>query len=101
MGDRFYQQQYGVTMGALPNPKRSTTVKRSKSEMAAILGIGGIDKLLAEDMQRLLLLDNFAVVDMPAGRLKKPYIDACLEIHQDVDWSKLTVAILKNVINSS
>ena len=104
MGDRFYQQQYGTTMGALAEPKRravtSSGAKETKASMAATIGITGIDKLLVADLRKLMLLDDFPKLTMPTGRLKKPYIDECLKIHQDVDWSKLTVAILKNVINS-
>lgn len=101
MGDRFYQQQYSVTLGSLPQPRKVTRTKQSKAEMAATIGIAGIDKLLAEDLQRLILVDEFPALVMPTGRLKKPYINECLKIHQDVDWSKLTVATLKNVINNS
>ena len=101
MGDRFYQQQTGRTMGALAEPRRKSTEKKStKADLAGMIGITGIDKLLMDDLQILIALDEFPTLTMPSGRLKKPYIDECSKIHPDVDWSKLTIAILKNVINN-
>jgi hypothetical protein len=100
MGDRFYQQQYGTTMGALAEPLRPTK-SLTKAELVLI---PGTEKLLVKDLHRLRLVNldfvnlDFVSLELPTGRLKAPYIAQCQKIDPEINWSKLTVANLKEVI---
>tara|TARA_R110000744_G_scaffold158870_1_gene274916 strand:+ start:619 stop:924 length:306 start_codon:yes stop_codon:yes gene_type:complete len=95
MGDRFYQQQYGTTMGALAEPLRPTK-SLTKAELVLI---PGTEKLLVKDLHRLRLVNlDFVTLELPTGRLKAPYIAQCQKIDPEINWSKLTVANLKEVI---
>tara|TARA_R110000822_G_scaffold12171_18_gene44134 strand:+ start:378 stop:683 length:306 start_codon:yes stop_codon:yes gene_type:complete len=95
MGDRFYQQQYGTTMGALAEPLRPTK-SLTKAELVLI---PGTEKLLVKDLHRLRLVNlDFVSLELPTGRLKAPYIAQCKKIDPEINWSKLTVANLKEVI---
>tara|TARA_R110000764_G_scaffold164083_2_gene251162 strand:- start:1802 stop:2107 length:306 start_codon:yes stop_codon:yes gene_type:complete len=95
MGDRFYQQQYGTTMGALAEPLRPTK-SLTKAELVLI---PGTEKLLVKDLHRLRLVNlDFVSLEIPTGRLKAPYIAQCQKIDPEINWSKLTVANLKEVI---
>jgi|TARA_R110000744_G_scaffold380026_1_gene499504 hypothetical protein len=96
MGDRFYQQQYGTTMGALAEPVRPTK-SMTKAELVLL---SGTEKLLVKDLHRLRLvnLEFVTTLELPTGRLKAPYITQCEKIDPDINWSKLTVANLKEVI---
>lgn len=99
MSDRFYQQQTGRTMGALAEPVRKV-VPVSKAQMVSIIGIEGIEGLLVIDLQKLLVTNFDVALEMPDGRLKAPYIKECKRLNDDVNWSKLTIESLKNVIYS-
>ena len=93
MGDRFYTQQLAYL------PKEASS---SKTGLADTLGISGLNKLLSADLQRLSITGfSSAEVTMPSGRLKAPYIEQCNKLNDTVDWSKLTVAVLKEVINAN
>ena len=93
MGDRFYTQQLES------RPKEAST---SKTGLANILGISGLSKLLAADLQRLSVQGfSNTQVTMPSGRLKAPYIAQCNKLNDTVDWSKLTVAVLREVIDAN
>ena len=105
MGDRFYQQQKQY-LGTCPGDKTpgrrkapGAPKKLTKAEIAEKLGIPGVEKLLVVDLQKLTDVKSVSNLSMPEGRLKKPYIEVCSMIHNEVDWSKLTVANLKEVIS--
>lgn len=106
MGDRFYQQQTGATVGCLPNrrdTKRKTVTEKapSKAELAERLGISDLEKLLTKDLILLDVGQFNKLLTVPTGRLKAPYIAECKKINDKVDWSKLTVKTLLQVIKHS
>jgi hypothetical protein len=96
MGDRFYQQQYNLKQGqGMPEVKAK---KLSKAELAQNLGNPAYEKLLVKDLEKLALHTGRFTGELPEGRLKKPYIDAAKQINEEVDWSKLTVKELKEIL---
>lgn len=100
MGDRFYQQQL-KTLGTCPGDGKNKKPKRlTKDEILTDFKVKGIKKLLVKDIELLLGLKEFPVLEMPEGRLKAPYIEQCKKIHEDVNWAKLTVSDMKEVIAS-
>lgn len=113
MGDRFYQQQLdalGTCPGFIGKRARkrgygsSSTPKAprlTKKDLAAELGIAGIDKLLMPCLDTLIRTPYTGDgLVMPTGRLKQPYIDSLVAFYPQVDWSKCTVATLKAAINN-
>lgn len=103
MGDRFYQQQYQKTLGSLPEPAKPGTTKtkrRTKDDFVKELGTESIRKLLLTDLTKLSFIDFVEVptLQIPGGRLKKPYIEVCNQVCEDIDWKKLTVAEIKDFI---
>lgn len=101
MGDRFYQQQIAA-IGDCPGSTKSKTKPPkapTKPEMVERLGIKGLDKLRIPELQALTLAwESHPGLEMPEGRLKKPYVDECAKL-AEVDWSRCTIATLKEVIN--
>lgn len=101
MGDRFYQQQSGQTCGALAQVARrpaTSSVRRTKADIANEIGCPALEKLTKDDLVKLSAVELKLNVDMPTGRLKKPYLELCNELHDDVDWKKLTVRDLVAVL---
>lgn len=104
MGERFYRQQIaaigtcpGDTKGKL---KEAKPKRQSKADLAASLGCPALEKLTVPDLQQLQVLAKKQRLELPSGRLKKPYIDECKRINDKVTWSKLTVKDLKEVIET-
>lgn len=102
MGERFYRQQIeatgtcpGDTKGKLKEakPKRAT-----KADLADNLGCSALEKLTLKDLENLSVLARKQRFELPTGRLKKPYIVECKRINDKVDWNKLTVKDLTEVI---
>lgn len=111
MGDRFYQQQYGVTLGCKAPTRGSFTLKPqyagkelpvakpTKDDIVSDLGIPELKKMLLKDLQVLAALDKMQFSgDVPEGRLKAPYVDALNTVCSLVTWNKLTVADMKAVL---
>ena len=105
MGDRFYQQQLeaiGDCPGAPDSAKRRKRKPKqpTKSEMLGSIP-SGVAKLTKKDVERVVKLwpNRKPVAEMPTGRLKKPYVEALQKSLGDVDWFRLTVADMKQVLN--
>ncbi|AJF40811.1 hypothetical protein [Vibrio phage JSF12] len=89
-------------------PKKKATKADYLLEIRDMFGLSdGLDdllKLTAEDLVKLRmflpsLVEQEVVIEMPSGRLKKPYIDAISsQLTCDVDWNKLTIVGLKQLI---
>lgn len=99
MGERFYRQQLEA-IGDCPGNPKSKERKPTKDDYVDQLGTDAVRALLMTDLQKLTLSKNKFTGAMPSGRLKAPYIEACKTIHSEVDWSKLTVANLKAVLDT-
>lgn len=103
MGDRFYQAQLKATGKAPGDKKEHKEPRLLKADVLAELPeIAGLKKLTMEDLQKLVKSDclthNIKLV-MPEGRLKAPYVAQVAQLEPDVDWAKLTVAELKELIS--
>ena len=103
MGDRFYQQQLKATGKAPGDKKEHKQPRLVKADVLADLPeISGLKKLTMEDLQKLVksdCLSSGTKLTMPEGRLKAPYVAQAAQLHPDVDWAKLTVAELKELIS--
>lgn len=99
MGDRFYLQQKEA-IGTCPGDGKEVKPKRlTKKEIAESLGCLALEKLTVADLAKIGEIKT-AEYSIPSGRLKKPYIDLCLEhLDSSVGWSKLTVKELTEVLN--
>jgi len=106
MGDRFYQQQLAAT-GNCPGAsetqrrkRRSTAAKGpTKSDIVAKLpcDLSALTRVDLEKVQGSLdtCLGEF---EMPEGRFKKPYIEQLNKLDSRVNWNKLTVAKMKELL---
>lgn len=99
MGDRFYQQQL-ETIGTCPGHSKEKKPKRlTKKEIAENLGCPAMEKLTVTDLEKASDI-KVGEYSIPTGRLKKPYIDVCLEhLDSSIDWGKMTVKELTEVLN--
>lgn len=105
MGDRFYMQQKAAT-GKAPGVKDQKPAKVTKADLLAKLPpFSGLAKLTAKDLEQLINDSSFVAklsfTALPVGRLKAPYIDLAKRINDKVDWAKLTVAELKQILEDS
>lgn len=106
MGDRFYLAQLeaiGTCPGKEKPTRRKSSNKPNKADLVSQIDINGIDKLTIPDLQKLsFVLENVSLeIKVPEGRLKAPYVDICKEhISADINWTKLTVATLKSLLES-
>lgn len=103
MGDRFYQQQLKLT-GKTPGDKKEHKAPRllKADVLTELPEIAGLKKLTMEDLQKLVKSDCLTQgikLVMPEGRLKAPYVAQAAQLQPDVDWAKLTVAELKELIS--
>jgi len=102
MGDRFYTQQLAAT-GKAPGKKDQKPDRVTKADLLAKLPtLAGLAKLTMQDLQLLIaekVLVKSTNLSVPSGRLKKPYIDELNKLSCVVDWNKLTVAELKEIIH--
>jgi hypothetical protein len=100
MGERFYRQQL-KEVGSCPGDGKPVKPKKlTKTEMAEASTIKGIGKLLVKDIQLLQEMKEFPKLTLPEGRLKAPYISELNKITTEINWTKLTVADMKEVISS-
>jgi hypothetical protein len=101
MGDRFYMQQIEA-IGDCPGSVKSKLKppkKQSKQDLLSLFPISGLDKLRLNELQVLKLhWEDRIEVKAPTDRLKKPYVDACAGITDQIDWTRCTIATLKQVI---
>lgn len=92
MSDRFYQQQYQVSCGALPQRRTASVVTKQD-----LLTNDCYKKLTkAELLLKLRKLESGT--EMPVGRFKAPYLELTKQINPDIKWDKLTVKELQDVI---
>lgn len=104
MGDRFYQQigikhnlKSVADIMAFCHRPASKQDKRTKPEIAASIGISGLDKLVKE--QLLWLETNIADIStVIEGKLKKDYVSKLSIMFPEVDWNKLTLVTIKEVL---
>jgi hypothetical protein len=100
MGLRFYQQQLKA-VGSCPGDGKPVKAKKlTKTELAEASSIKGTAKLLVKDMQALQEIKKFPELSMPEGRLKAPYLAELQKVSASINWTKLTVADMKLVIES-
>jgi len=99
MGDRFYQQQLKST-GKAPGVKGQKPDRVLKADIVASLPeISGLDKLTQKDLAKLpAIFSNKYEITLPTGRLKKPYLDELALVSEEIDWNKLTVATMTELI---
>ena len=99
MGERFYRQQI-ESIGHCPgSTKQPNPPKKLKIDYAAEIGVVGVDKLTMADLVTFSEFKNPNVkLVLPEGRLKKPYVAQLELLCPDVDYSKLTVSVLKLLI---
>ena len=92
MGDRFYQQQLKALGGCpgAPLGKGKADKAPTKAELVSGLPVD-ISALTKADIEKVLAAPK-VTVSVPTGRLKKPYIEELNKFESSVDWSKLTVA---------
>ena len=58
-----------------------------------------MEKLTVTDLEKASDI-KIGEYSIPTGRLKKPYIDTCTQhLHKSIDWGKLTVKELTEVLN--
>lgn len=97
VGDRFYQQQLKA-IGRCPGDKKDHKPARvTKDELAA--QCPALKGLLVKDLEKLPEFKQYTG-ELPTGRLKKPYLVALAQVHPEVNWSKLTVAAMTEVLNA-
>lgn len=97
MGERFYRQQIEA-IGTCPgDPKNRKEKRATKEDMAG--SIPALKGLLIKDLQKIPEFKKFTG-DIPSGRLKKPYIQALVQVHSGVDWSRLTVKAMMEVLDA-
>lgn len=101
VGDRFYQQQLKAT-GKAPGVKGQKPDVILKSDVVAALPvIAGLNKLTKKDLEKLpALFSKKYQLELPTGRLKAPYITALKALEATVDWNKLTVATMAEVLKN-
>lgn len=99
VSDRFYQQQLKST-GKAPGVKGQKPDRVLKADVVASLPeIAGLNKLTQKDLAKLAaLISEKYQVTLPTGRLKKPYLDQLFLVSTDIDWNKLTVATMTDLI---
>lgn len=101
MGDRFYTQQLKAIGGCpgAPLGKGKADKAPTKAEVAASLPVD-LSALTKADLEKVVqaLDSTLGEFSIPEGRLKKPYIAELNKLHSQVDWSKLTVAKMKELI---
>lgn len=101
IGDRFYTQQLAAT-GSAPGFKSGKVEKvkaPTKAELVSSFGVD-ISALTKSDLEAVLQ-STPKPVTIPNGRLKAPFIAACKEAYCDVDFSKLTVATMRELIKKA
>jgi hypothetical protein len=105
MGDRFYRQigkannltSVAEIMDFCHRPIVSRD-KRTKSDIAVAIGIPGVDKLTKDNM--LWLEQN--IHDLKSdivGKLKKDYVSKLSLMFPELDWNKLTLVTIKDIIH--
>lgn len=94
VGDRFYKQQID-TIGTCPGYAKelSKKIKKpTKEHIANEIGCPNLVKLTVADLEKVCKVEKSADIEIPEGRLKKPYIDQCNQhLDSSVGWNKLTV----------
>lgn len=101
MGDRFYSQQLKAT-GKAPGMYLGKPDKLTKADQVAALPvIAGLDKLTQKDLAKLPeFFSQKYQLELPTGRLKAPYIATLKALEASVDWNKLTVATMAEVLKN-
>lgn len=97
MHDRYYLEQLDI-LGPLVIEVKPPRV--TKADLLEKCKIKGVSKLLLKDIQKLLLITEFPELVLPDSRLKAPYIAELQKIASSVDWSKLTIKEMSEVITS-
>lgn len=101
VGDRFYSQQLAST-GSAPGFKSGKVEKvkaPTKAELVSAFGVD-ISALTKSDLEAVLQ-STPKPVTIPNGRLKAPFIAACKEAYCDADFSKLTVATMRELLEKA
>ena len=101
VGDRFYTQQLAAT-GSAPGFKSGKPEKVKAPTKAQLIADFGVDisALTKADLEAVLAAETKSV-EMPSGRLKAPFIAACKAAYCDADFSKLTVATMRELIKKA
>lgn len=101
VGERFYAQQLAST-GTAPGYKSGKPEKVKAPTKAQLISDFGVDisALTKADLEAVLAAEPKSV-EMPTGRLKAPFITACKAAYCDVDFSKLTVAAMRGLIEKA
>lgn len=99
VGDRFYNQQLKA-IGKAPGVKGQKPDRVLKADVVASLPvIAGLSKLTQKDLAKLPeVLSKKYQLELPTGRLKAPYISALKALEATVDWNKLTIATMAEVL---
>jgi hypothetical protein len=72
--------------------------KRTKSDIAIAIGVPGVDRLTKDNM--LWLEQN--IHDLRSdivGKLKKDYVSKLTLMFPELDWNKLTLVTIKDIIH--
>lgn len=102
MGDRFYMQQLKA-IGNCPGAPLGKGKERAatKDDLAANFP-PCVMKLTKADIEKLGLHKSLGNLkfsgDIPSGRLKAPYLSALSSVASDINWGKMTVADMTQML---
>jgi len=107
MGERFYQQigkahnlKTVAEIMAFCHRPISAREKRTKSDIQEDIGISGVDKL-GKDQMLWLEANLKDVKSTITGKLKKDYVNQLSIMFPELDWNKLTLVTIKEIINGT